>query len=267
MADVEAVTHKKRGLSSEGARWVRQSGHNDALEFAITIGLSRDYKNNPAAKKDVIDPSGDAHSVKSGQKKWQIFLYGLNRFQSDDGFRVMDGVGELLIACISSFPLSFSAYTADKLAAKESLRVHMRALKLKLSEPARLRAFLAKAMFNGNEVNYLTIKQDGRFHVFLNKDVLRVFSENLEVTNSKAISQNQVAEQKVLFRYRGKNLAELEMRNDTAVHYREIRFNMIKPRAVELLFAELPITSEYNDKVAVHGNASKVFGRWPRVKG
>ena len=63
------LKRKKRGLSSENARWVRQSGHNDALEFAITIGLPRDYRNDPKAKKDVIDPSGDAHSVKSGQKK------------------------------------------------------------------------------------------------------------------------------------------------------------------------------------------------------
>ena len=67
----------KRALSSADARWVRQRGHNDALEFALAIGLPRDYRNDPQAKKDVIDPSGDAHSVKSGEKKWQIFLYGL----------------------------------------------------------------------------------------------------------------------------------------------------------------------------------------------
>src|SRR3990167_1963306 len=93
---------KKRGLSSENARWVRQSGHNDALEFAITIGLPRDYSNDSKAKKDVIDPSGDAHSVKSGHKKWQIFLYGLGRFESDDAFRVMNGIGDLLIQCIKT---------------------------------------------------------------------------------------------------------------------------------------------------------------------
>ena len=45
-----------------------------------------DYQNDKKAKKDVIDPSGDAYSVKSGSKKWQIFLYGRNRFINDDGF-------------------------------------------------------------------------------------------------------------------------------------------------------------------------------------
>lgn len=66
---------KTRASSSAEARRYRQQGHDDALRFAIAIGLNKDYKNDPKAKKDVIDPSGDAHSVKSGEKKWQIFLY------------------------------------------------------------------------------------------------------------------------------------------------------------------------------------------------
>ena len=46
---------RKRALTSEGARAVRQRGHDDALEFALAIGLPRDYANDPHAKKDVID--------------------------------------------------------------------------------------------------------------------------------------------------------------------------------------------------------------------
>lgn len=260
--EVVEETRKKRGLSSSGARWVRQSGHNDALEFAIAIGLPRDYRNDPKAKKDVIDPSGDAHSVKSGQKKWQIFLYGLGRFESDDAFRVMNGIGALLVECIKSFPDTFGAYTADKMVAKERLRVHMRALLEKLSAKPRLRAFFNKSLFNGGEVNYLTVKDNGVFHVFLNTDVLDVFSQNLTVANSRAISAGQVAEQKVIFLYEGRNLAELEMRNDTKTHYREVRFNMIKPKAMALLLDKIPFTQEYSEKVVVHGNASKKFGRW-----
>lgn len=74
---------KSRASSSDEARRYRQQGHDDALLFALAIGLDRDYKNDLKAKKDVIDPSGDSHSVKSGEKKWQIFLYGLNRFETD----------------------------------------------------------------------------------------------------------------------------------------------------------------------------------------
>ena len=264
MEELEEI-RKKRGLSSSDARWVRQSGHNDALEFAISIGLPRDYQNDQKAKKDVIDPSGDAHSLKSGQKKWQIFLYGLGRFESDDAFRVMNGIGALLVECIKSFPDTFEEYAADKVVAKERLRIHMRALLDKLKEKPRLRAFFNKSLFNGGEVNYLTIKDNGIFHVFLSTDVLDVLAENLTVANSRAISIGQFAEQKVIFLYQGKNLAELEMRNDTKTHYREVRFNMIKPRAMALLLEKIPVTEKYNEKVVVHGNASKKFGHWKRI--
>ena len=110
---------RKRGLPSNGARFIRQRGHDDAREFAYAIGLSSDYKNDPRAKKDVIDPSGDAHSVKSGEKKWQIFLYGLERFWKDDVFGAMNGIGDTLAECINAFPPEFRAYQRNKAAAKE----------------------------------------------------------------------------------------------------------------------------------------------------
>jgi hypothetical protein len=253
---------RKRSLSSEGARNVRQRGYDDALEFALAIGLSRDYQNDHLAKKDVIDPSGDAHSVKGGVKKWQVFLYGKSRFESDDAFAVMNGIGALLVECIDSFPHSYEEYQSNKQAAKERLRIPMRELAEKLQNPKRLRAFLEKSLFNGKEVSYLTVKQDGVFHVFRNEDVVKIFGKCLEVCNSRAISVGQTPEQKVLFRYNGKNLGELEMRNDSPIHYREIRFNMIKPKVVGLLFAEIPLTGQYNDLVLVRGGAAKTFGRW-----
>ena len=60
-------------MSSDRARQVRAKGHEDARSFAQLIGLSSDYQNDPKAKKDVIDPSGDAHSVKSGEKDGSCF--------------------------------------------------------------------------------------------------------------------------------------------------------------------------------------------------
>ena len=254
--------HKKRGLSSDDARAVRQAGHDDALYFALLIGLDTDYTNNQIAKKDVVDPSGDTHSLKSGAKKWQIFLYGLNRFRRDDGFAVMNGMGQMLKDCIRAFPQSFDAYQLDKQAAKELLRPHMRALCEKLQDKARLRGFFHKAMFNGGEVDYLTVKHDDIYHVFWNRDVIDAFGDNLIVANSQARHAGQSPEQKVIFKYKGLNLAELEMRNDSPVHYREIRFNMIKGRALDLLFSAIPPTGRYNDEILLYGSASKRFGRW-----
>ena len=102
------------------------------------------------------------------------------------------------------------------------------------------------------------------FHVFLNTDVINVLSDNLEVCNSRAISAGQFPEQKVLFRYEGLNLGEVEMRNDREDHYREIRFNMLKPRAMKLLFSRLQKTGQFGQYVWVYGNASKKFGRWKK---
>lgn len=265
METTKIITRVKRALTTEMARIIRQRGHNDATEFAMAIGLLHGYANDISAKKDVIDPSGDAHSVKSGSKKWQIFLYGNTRFQNDDAFKVMNGIGALLLLCINAFPPTFHQYEQNKDSAKDQLREPMRLIAEKLQDKSRLRAFLNKSLFNGGEVNYLTVKEGDKFHVFLNRDVINVFGDNLEVCNSRAISVNQKPEQKVLFRYKGINMGELEMRNDSIVHYRQIRFNMIKPKVMSLLFSKIAKTHEYNPMVYVYGNASKTFGRWTKT--
>ena len=254
----------KRGLSSDDARSVRQKGHDDALEIAVLIGLVNDYKNDAVAKKDVIDPSGDAHSLKSGAKKWQLFLYGLTRFTNDDFFQTMNGIGQLLIKCIESFPPNFHEYQLNKLDAKEKCRIPMRELAFLFQEKRRVKTFINKSMFNGGEVNYLTIRHENKYHVFLSKDVVEVFADAVEVTNSKAIAINQVPEQKVIFKYNGRNLAELEMRNDSVIHYRQIRFNMLKPRMLDLLFDKIPKTADFSERIVVYGNASKKFGNWDK---
>ncbi len=93
----------RRASSSDQARAYRQTGHDNALRFAMALGLGRDYRNDLQAKKDVIDPSGDAHSVKSGEKKWQILLYGLGRFWDDATCGAMNGIGDALTACQELF--------------------------------------------------------------------------------------------------------------------------------------------------------------------
>ncbi len=254
----------KRGLSSEDARKVRQKGHDDAFEFAMLIGLESDYQNDIVAKKDVIDLSGDTHSVKSGNKKWQLFLYGINRFRNDDFFQTMNGIGQLLIKCIEAFPENFDDYTKNKQEAKEKCRIPMRELKDLLQEKRRVRSFINKSMFNGGEVNYLTVRHNDIYHVFLNKDVVTVFADAVTVENSQARSANQIPEQKVIFKYMGTNLAELEMRNDSPIHYRQIRFNMIKPRMINLLFDKIPLTKKFCNEVFIYGDACKKFGNWQK---
>ena len=253
---------RTRASTSDAARKYRAKGHKDAMLFAQAIGLSADYQNDLRAKKDVIDPSGDSHSVKSGEKKWQIFLYGLNRFESDPFFRVMNGMGQLIAESIKSFPVRYQEYVEDKASAKERLRQHMVALAQKLQDKDRLRVFISKSMFNGGEVNYLTVCHGGKFHVFWGGEVERVMADNLEVANSRARQAGQYPEQKVIFRFEGTNLAELEMRNDSPIHYREVRFNMVKKKAMKLLFSKIIDTREFNRRVILYGEAMRHFGRW-----
>ena len=258
---------KTRASTPTAARKYRQKGHDDALQFALLIGLKEDYKNDKKAKKDVIDLSGDAHSLKSGQKKWQIFLYTRNRFIEDPTFGAMNGIGEILIRCIDSFPKYYTDYTGiKKLQAKEKLRQPMRDLKEKLSHKSRLRAFLSKSIFNSGEVNYLTVKHKGRYHVFFNKDVIELLSWKLTVENSKARQKGQVDEQKVLLKSHNINIGEIEMRNDSKIHYREIRFNMYKPRVMNILFEEMGKPKQWKADIFVYKQAKRKFGNWTKKK-
>jgi len=74
-------------MTSEQAKEVRQRGHEDAKEFAIRLGIGREFRSDPQAKKDVIDTQGLSYSVKSGVKKWQIFLYSRKRFENNTEFQ------------------------------------------------------------------------------------------------------------------------------------------------------------------------------------
>ena len=104
----------------------------------------------------------------------------------------MDGIGDLLAQCINCFPTNFRAYQRNKEEAKERLRTPMRKLAELLQEKRLLRAFLNASLFNAGEVNYLTAKHENVFHVFLNQDVIKVFSDNLEVCNSRALTAGQM---------------------------------------------------------------------------
>ncbi len=119
-------------------------------------------------------------------------------------------------------------------------------------------------MFNGGEVNYLTVKDNNKFHVFLNKEVVGVFANSVVVENSQARAKKQTPEQKVIFKYDNKNIAELEMRNDSKIHYRQIRFNMLKPRMMSLLYDKIALHSEFSDKIFVYGYTGKKIGNWKK---
>ncbi len=135
-------------------------------------------------------------------------------------------------------------------------------LKEKLQVKRRLKAFISKSIFNGGEVDYLTVLDDGIFHVFWGDEISTLLSKNLSVENSIARNNTQFNNQKVILKYRGLNLGEIEMRNDSETHYREIRFNILKPRFMNMVFSLIEERKIFNEYIIVHGQAINRFGRW-----
>ncbi len=132
----------------------------------------------------------------------------------------------------------------------------MRDIKDRLQRKALLSAFLNKSFFNSAEVNYLSVFYEGKFHVFKNSDVISALAKNLIVENSDG-------EQKVVMKFDGNNVAELEMRTD-GKHFVRVRFNAIIPKVVALLqkCIEPPKTSKISKNIYVYGVANKTFGKW-----
>jgi len=252
---------KKKAMSSEKASYVKRKGHEDAREFAESLGIGKEYKSEPQAKKDVIDSEGNSYSVKSGEKKWQIFLYGKKRFEEDYVFGGIDNLGDLFLKCINAFPENRNEYLRNKDKYKRELQPHMRELCQKLKNKKILKAFIDKAMFNSGEVNFLVIKEQGKFYVFWSRDVVEILSNHYEVENSKARAKNQFDDQKVVFKVSekrdGKDVkrthGEIEVRNDSEIHYREIKFWLDKKLTFNLLISNTKKIKNLTPKIILCG--------------
>lgn len=128
----------------------------------------------------------------------------------------MNGIGQLIINCLDVFPTHFESYQQNKEEYKRKLP--MRSLSNLLQEKRRVKTFIEKSFFGGNQVDYLTIKHDEIFHVFRNKDIANVMGDYFEVINSRARRKEEMDAQKVIFKYKNHNVGELEVRNSGANH-------------------------------------------------
>lgn len=247
-------TRRRRAMTSENARRVRAEGHKAEQEFATLIGGTI-YSSG--RKKDVVDKRGDVHSVKSGEKKWQIFLYSKNRLQQEIDF---DGAN-LLLHCLDSFPNARASYLSNKNRYKNSLKIPMRAMKDFLVEERNKLKFLKKSILNNGEVDYLTIKDGHVFRIFDGNEAVRVIDATTEVVNSKARVRGQLDDQKVVFKIResGLTIGEIEMRNDSDVHYKEIKFWMDREKTLNLLKRKVGTERNKYGGVVAHGDAIRRF--------
>jgi len=245
---------KRRSMTSDQARRVRANGFQAEEEFASLIsGRTR----TSAKKKDVIDQQNGVHSVKSGKKKWQIFLYTKQRFQQEIDFQGC----ELFIELIDSFPNSRENYVANKDKYKNILKGRMVQLKDYLSRSNNKLIFFKKAFLNNGEVDYFTIKEGDVFHVFDGQEVIETIDNSTVLVNSKAKRRGEIDDQKVVFKLAnsGVTIGEIEMRNDSPVHYRQVKFWMYKEKTLNLLKSKIRSERQKYHRVIAHGRAISKF--------
>lgn len=265
--------NRRRAPSSLVSSTKKLAGHANEVEFASFInGITM----AGTGKTDVVDNSGLRYSVKSG-KKWQIFLYSYDRINSSKTLRILK-------PCLDAFPEDYEKYRKDRelcIEFKEDyirkngrlkasnlgneevhkklgsnsyieakLRLALETVKIKniLSDVNTRKKFLDEAIFNEEEVNFLSIKDeillsDKKFKVFSKGDVLSILSGSIfpEVSQAGRVSEDfNVSGQKTLFCYmnngKPKNIVEIEIRNDSQTHYRQVRFNMYSKDTLKLLY-------------------------------
>lgn len=262
-----STSQKRRAMTTENARRVKLAGHLVEKEFAELV----DGQIYPGTKKkDVIDQQGNIHSVKSGDKKSQVFLYSRQRFSKSIGF-----LGALhFINCIDVFPALREEYEKDKEKYKNALKAPMENLKNFLASNtaevfihSNKQIFFLEALFHSSEVDYLTIKDMGAFHIFDATETINVLDENTILDNSRATRKGEYDFQKVLFKDAESNttLGEIEMRNEGAKHYKQIKFWVDKKKITNLLIRKISPCKQVSGKIVVYGKAIGKF-KWPSTK-
>jgi len=89
------------------------------------------------------------------------------------------------------------------------------------------------------------------------KDVVKVLSEKISVENSKARQKGQIDDQKVVFKVDKRTIGEIEMRNDSDVHYREVKFWLNKDKTFKILQENIQNRSLLKENVFIYGESIK----------
>ena len=244
------MSPRPKGMKTEVARDKKLRGHRAEEEFAGRVG-GEVYRRG-GRKKDVRDRHGDFYSVKAGEKKWQIFLYAESRFLGDAVFQALNGIGDVFVRCLRAFPPEHSEYLRDKPRFKEALKAPMRELRETLARPVKLKAFLKESLF-ADGVDYLAVKDGGKFHVFHADDALNLLSQ-MSAENSRRRGHGQTDCQKVVFKREGKTMGEIEIRTDKD-NYRRAKFWMSKPLTLEWMRAGVPAAPDSRPGIMTYGKA------------
>ena len=257
----------RRAMKSSTASEVKVQGHANEAQFAEAIGGSVN-KGDHQDKRDVIDQHHGTHSVKAGSY-WQVFLYSRSRIVKNTIFKALGNTSKILLRCLDSFPETFDEYQANKMAAKQALRPHMRDFLAELQKPNISRAFFDKALFDNGNAHYLSVyagkARDAAmgkvFHIFHKEDVLDALMKDVTLANSQARRVGEVSEQKVVLKssVTGCQIGEIEIRVDSETHYREVKFRLMAKHVINVLQTLIGPATEASSRVRTYGKAVAPF--------
>lgn len=263
----------RRAMSSTKASQVKVQGHVNERQFAALVG-GHVSKGSHTDKKDVLDQNDGPHSVKSGTW-WQIFLYGRERFASNTILKGLGNTAGILVDCIDAFPEDrddFHGVNKDN--AKQALRTHMRRLLAELQKPHIGPAFFDKALFDGGSADYLSVYPGSashpfgqkKFHIFHKDDVIQALMNDVSFANSTARKPGDVPEQKVVLKssiagLKGRQIGEIELRNESKVHYRQAKFRLRSEDVMKILQTQLPPPAQMSNWICTYGKATSPFSR------
>jgi hypothetical protein len=255
----------KKCMASAQASAVKKQGHKDEADFDNAMkaflkargrenGPTSVHKSSPLGKKDVGDPSGNMHTLKGGDAKWQFALYGRNHFndEKDAIFAQLNGTGKLIQDMLDAYPETLADYKKDKQTTKDKLAMLMSQLAQKLQSKGYLSAWLQNTLVGGGDAVYFTIVYGPTYHMFHKDDIIKTLVDNCTITTSGAKKGEKA--QKVIFQAEvGKydkatekpklvSVAEIEIRHDD-LHYREFLFHGDRNHLIKLFNMYIPKAS------------------------
>ena len=287
--------NRRRAPSSDISREKKIKGHQIEEIYSSYINGS---VISGTKKTDVIDINSNHHSVKSGKKwqiflysyeticssKYlNLFKGSLESFTNEYhkylvdrekciGFKekYLNDYGKEKAKLLTNNKLEENLGFNYYFKAKKKLYLNNLQIIEKLKDKKNIFNLLNEAIFNNNEVQFLcvydnTYRKDKSFNIFHISDVLNIFTNNLVPSISDAgrvVTDLNIQGQKIIFKYlksnKLKNIVEIEVRNDSAIHYRQLRFNMYSYDALNLLYSNLKKNRVKKD-LYFYGSNNKLF--------
>ncbi len=261
-----------KGMESDEAQMKKVAGHTNEDDYAGILG-GRVTRGSHTGKTDVVDFNDGRHSVKSGKRSWQVFLYAESRLNSNTILQGIGNVATLLGDCLRVFPKDRETMLDNRDYYKQALQPPMRELSDEFQKENVFKAFWHKALFDG-EVEYLGIlppsfdpstarPADKHFHVFDSDEVIDIICANTGADTSKQYNKTQTPAQKIIFpaKLKGKdrllNLGEIEIRVDPK-NYRLAKMWVRPDRAFALLRDHLSPTGHPHSQITAYGKAKRL---------